>query len=125
MSDTVLLCLRQLRSEQIVIAFRGQPVPPVTGLFQLLCPSRINHRFSHQHLADFVVIARDLDRQYAARGEEGEKPRDECFMATQPLQRRIGIDDVIEPIRPPRRDIGRDESRSDAARARFAKHFGG
>ena len=47
--------------EEIVIALRHEPIPPIAYALQLLSPTRICGRLAHQDLADLVIIAGHLE----------------------------------------------------------------
>jgi len=58
----------------------------------------------------FVEVVRHLDRQHAAWRERREQARQQTLVIEDPLQRRVGEDEIWRPVRVPGADIAQLET---------------
>src|SRR5574342_350528 len=64
-----------------------------------------------------------LRREHAARRQRGQERRKQPLVVSEPVQGRVGIDNVRRPLRPPRREIGPLPSDLRGRRGRLREHL--
>ena len=85
-------------------------------------PRPVGGDHAHQRMARLVQVVGHLHRQRAALGEIVHQPGKQHFVLAQPLQRRIGEDQVGRLARPPFGDVRLIEGHAGQAAARLGQH---
>ena len=99
--------------------------PRLGGAGELPGPGSVRRRRAHQDVHRLVEVVGHLHRQRPARRELRQEPRQERGMVGQPLQHRVGEDEVEGPGRLPGGDVGHLEAHVRQALAGGGDHVGG
>ncbi len=117
------LCREPEVAEQRRVVLGRQHGEPALVPVEGRCKGFLARDVRRQHVRDVVEVGRHLDRELAARDEHRRQPLEELGMIREPLERRIGEDDIAWLVRFPVADIAVHEAHAGSVqRTRSLEH---